>query len=235
MQVGLAEEWWSRSRDEAAHSDQRLSAAMLLAIALTTRGRYAEAEQMERQLLELQRRVLGREHPNTLTTTGNLAISLSSLGRHAEAERMQRELLRVQLRVLGAEHRDTLSTNGHLSASLSGQGKHVEAERMQRELLERQRAVLGAQHPDTMETTDNLAVALIGQGKHVEAELMRRELLEVQLQRQTTLSGMEQMHPQLLSMQQWAAGAGRENVGHMPFVVAAVGIFVAVMLRALLT
>ena len=89
---------------------------MLLAIALTTRGRYAEAEQMERQLLELQRRVLGREHPNTLTTTGNLAISLSSLGRHAEAERMQRELLRVQLRVLGAEHRDTLSTNGHLSA-----------------------------------------------------------------------------------------------------------------------
>ena len=190
---------------------------------------------MQRELLERQRAVLGAQHPDTMETTDNLAVALIGQGKHVEAERMQRELLDVEARVLGAEHYHTLRTTDNLSRSLSGQGRFAEAEQMQRDLLDVKRRVMGAEHPDTIETVGNLACSLSSQGKHAEAELMHRELLEVQLQRQTTLSGMEQMHPQLLSMQQWAAGAGRENVGYMPFVVAAVGIFVAVMLRALLT
>ena len=53
-------------------------------------------------------RVLGRDHRDTLVTTGNLAISLSGQGKHAEAAEIEREILIQRTRLLGAEHESTL-------------------------------------------------------------------------------------------------------------------------------
>jgi hypothetical protein len=86
-----------------------------LANSLGAHGKYAEAEQMQRELLDAQRRVLGPEHPHTLTTINNLASSLHGQGKHAEAEQMFRELLDVRRRVLGPEHPETLATVKNLA------------------------------------------------------------------------------------------------------------------------
>ena len=53
MQHGLAEEWWLRVRDQPAESKDRLAAASILASSLYGQGKYAEAEQMERELLDV--------------------------------------------------------------------------------------------------------------------------------------------------------------------------------------
>jgi hypothetical protein len=79
-------------------------------------GKHAEAEQNLREVLDVVRRVLGPEHPHTLTTMSNLATSLQGQGKHAEAEQMQRELLDMQRRVLGPEHSDTLATVSDLAS-----------------------------------------------------------------------------------------------------------------------
>ena len=71
---------------------------------------------MQHKLLDVRRRVLGPEHPQTLTTMGNLGCSLHGQGKYAEAETMQRELLDVQRRVLGPEHPDTLATVSNLAS-----------------------------------------------------------------------------------------------------------------------
>jgi hypothetical protein len=68
----------------------------------------SEAERIEREVLCASRRVLGEEHPDTLTSAGNLASSLSRQGKYAEAERIEREVLCASRRVLGEEHPDTL-------------------------------------------------------------------------------------------------------------------------------
>ena len=81
---------------------------------------------MEREVLEVRKRVLGPEHTDTLTTSDNLAISLSEQGKYAEAEQMQREVHAVQKRVLGAKHPHTLMTARNLAASRAEQGRHVE-------------------------------------------------------------------------------------------------------------
>ena len=65
---------------------------------------------MEREVLGVQRRVLGPEHPHTLTTMSHLACSLLGQGKHEDAEHMFRELLDMQRRVLGLEHPHTLAT-----------------------------------------------------------------------------------------------------------------------------
>ena len=83
MQRGLAEERWLRARDQPAESQDRLEAACNLADALGRQGKFAEAERMQQEVLDLRRRVLGPEHPNTLATVNNLASSDSLPARMA--------------------------------------------------------------------------------------------------------------------------------------------------------
>lgn len=44
-----------------------------------------------RRTLGLREKVLGREHPDTLTSMDNLAAALDDQGQHKEAERMHRQ------------------------------------------------------------------------------------------------------------------------------------------------
>ena len=53
------------------------------------------------EVLVVQKRVLGEEHPHTLS---NLALSLFNQGMFAEADEMERHVLAEQKRVLGEEH-----------------------------------------------------------------------------------------------------------------------------------
>ena len=59
---------------------------------------------MHKQVLELQQRVLGPEHPHTLTSMNNLGAALNSSGQHAEAAAMHKQVLELRQRVLGPEH-----------------------------------------------------------------------------------------------------------------------------------
>ncbi len=120
---------------QAAESAERLAAEGNLARSLLGQGKGVEAERVLRTLDEVQTRVLGEKHPDTLKTTAHLATSLSRQGKYAEAERIEREVLGAFTRVLGAEHPHTLTSAGNLALFLSRQGKYAEAEQMQRELL----------------------------------------------------------------------------------------------------
>ena len=70
---------------------------------------------MARQALAAQQRVLGPEHPDTLTSLSNLSNRLAELGQHQEAADMARQALAAQQRVLGPEHPDTLTSLSNLS------------------------------------------------------------------------------------------------------------------------
>jgi hypothetical protein len=61
-------------------------------------------------LLGARRRVLGEEHPDTLTSANDLAASLLLQGKYAEAEEMLQAVLAARRRVLGSVHPDALAT-----------------------------------------------------------------------------------------------------------------------------
>jgi hypothetical protein len=107
-------------------------------------------------VLGAQKRVLGAEHPSTLSSANNLAASLSNQGKYADAEPIQREVHEVRKRLLGAEHPKTLSTANNLAASLARQGEYVEAEQMLHAALASLQRVLGPTHPDTLQTACSL-------------------------------------------------------------------------------
>jgi hypothetical protein len=54
-----------------------------------------EAEQKQRQMLELKEKVLGKEHPSTLGRMNNLALVLGRQGKYEEAEQMHRQTLEL--------------------------------------------------------------------------------------------------------------------------------------------
>ena len=74
-----------------------------LADTLYLESRYSDAEKLERETLEIQKRVLGPEHPETLMTMYNLTCALNKTGSFVEAEALGRKTLDVRSRVLGPE------------------------------------------------------------------------------------------------------------------------------------
>ena len=142
-------------------------------------GKYAEAEKINRQALQLKEKVLGAKHPSTLVTMNNLAYVLGNQGLYAEAEQMHRQTLQLSEKVLGTEHPDTLRSIYNLASVLNNQGKYAEAEQMHQQTLQLREKVLGTEHPDTLNSMDNLALVLNNQGKYAEAEQMHRQALEL--------------------------------------------------------
>ena len=139
-------------------------------------GRSAESRPLRDQLLEMQKRVLGAEHPNTLQTMTVLAQSYLNQGRHAEAAAVSAEVLEIRQRVLGAEHAETLGTMRSLAQIYREQGRQAEVVKLGAESLEIQRRVLGPTHLQTLTALQILARAQESTGNLVAAEALLREL-----------------------------------------------------------
>ena len=68
-------------------------------------------------------RVLGEEHPYTLSAMANLASTYRDQGRSKEAEELDVKVMDARSRVLGVEHPDTLRTMANLAATYRNQGR----------------------------------------------------------------------------------------------------------------
>ena len=142
-------------------------------------GLYPRAESLYQRAIEIRRRVLGPEHPDTLRSMTSLANVLREEGRYAEAEKLIRETLNIRRRVLGPEHPDTLKSTNILATILDREGHYAEAEKLYRETLDVRRRVLGPEHPDTLASMNNLAGVLKSVGHSAEAEQLNRETLDL--------------------------------------------------------
>jgi tetratricopeptide (TPR) repeat protein len=143
-------------------------------------GQYSTAEITFRQVLLVQEKELGLEHPDTLQTLYRLADVLDQKGAYAEAENMIRKTIELREKVLGDENVATLRSMGILAVILGNQGMHAEADAIHRKTLEIKRKMLGEEHPETLWSMYNLAGTLDDQGKYAEAERMYRETLELE-------------------------------------------------------
>ena len=76
---------------------------------------------MKREVLEKMQKILGDEHPNTITAIANLAITLGDQGKLEEAAAMEREVLEKRRKILGDEHPDTITAMANLAAILGAQ------------------------------------------------------------------------------------------------------------------
>jgi hypothetical protein len=62
------------------------------------------------QVMETSRRVLGEEHPDTLSSMNNLAFALKEQHREGEAFELMAEYVRLRNQILGIMHPHALSS-----------------------------------------------------------------------------------------------------------------------------
>jgi len=142
-------------------------------------GLYPQTQKLLEKSLELRRRVLGPQHPDTLGTMKELGRTLRLEGQLAGSEKLLRETLASERRVLGPENPATMQCMVELANVLREQGHLSESEKLRVETLELQRRVLGPEHPDTLKSMNNLADILGQEGRLPEAEQLLREALEI--------------------------------------------------------
>ncbi|GAA1543619.1 FxSxx-COOH system tetratricopeptide repeat protein [Dactylosporangium maewongense] len=140
-------------------------------------GHIAKAVAAFEQILADRQRVLGENHPDTLTTRGNLADAYHDAGRIDEAIAVLQQLLTDQQRLVGDDDPNTLSTRGNLAVCHHAAGRVDQAVAAFEELLTDRRRVLGEYHPDTLTTRNNLADAYLDGGRTDEAVSALEQLL----------------------------------------------------------
>ncbi|KAL8662256.1 MAG: hypothetical protein Q9202_004861 [Teloschistes flavicans] len=144
------------------------------------KGNTAEAVQLSRTALEVNEKVYGHEHENTLASMGMLGSAYFRRGQWKQAEEFQVEAIEIRKRVLGKEHPDTLVSMGRLASLYLEQGCYKEAEELGEEVIEIEKRVLGEEHPDTLVSIGNLAFLNSKQGRYKEAEELGVKVLEIE-------------------------------------------------------
>ncbi|BEL05659.1 FxSxx-COOH system tetratricopeptide repeat protein [Actinoplanes sichuanensis] len=122
-------------------------------------GRLGPAATGFERALTDQRRVLGDDHPDTLTTRHNLALAHKEAGRLDEAISQYEQVLADRRRVLGEDDSGTLTTWHNLAYTYRAAGRLDEAISTYEHVLAGHRRVLGDDHPGTLTTQRNLADA----------------------------------------------------------------------------
>jgi tetratricopeptide repeat protein/TIR domain-containing protein/NB-ARC domain-containing protein len=143
------------------------------------RGSYEPARTLWSHELELRRRELGPEHPQTLTARSNVAEALRAQGDVEGARKLNDEVLDVQRRVLGPDHPSTLISMMIQAATLRALGDLARAHQLQEEVLDIQRRVLGPEHRNTLLSMSNLAEIRHAQGDLAGACKLQEETLAI--------------------------------------------------------
>jgi len=122
-------------------------------------------------------RVLGPDHPHTLTSQGNLAYAYQQAGRLDEAIPLLERTLAATEGVLGPDHPITLTAQNNLALAYLRANRLDEAIPLLERTLAATEGVLGPDHPHILTSQDNLASAYQQAGRLDEAiPLLERTL-----------------------------------------------------------
>jgi CHAT domain-containing protein/tetratricopeptide (TPR) repeat protein len=164
-----------KERDEVSRAERLHREARQL----EGRGRYRQAEKKWLEVLEIKRKVLGEEHPDTANSYQRVALCLGKQGKHADALRLHNKALAIRLQALGEEHPETAFCYSSVGVCLLHLGKPADALPLCHKALAIQRKTLGEDHPHTATCYNDLAGCLMEPGKLVEAHPLYEKALAI--------------------------------------------------------
>jgi len=89
-------------------------------------GEHQTARQLQSDTLNRLQRVLGADHPDTLTSASRLAADLRALGEYQQARALDEDALSRRRRVLGDDHPETVASANNLASDLRALGEPEE-------------------------------------------------------------------------------------------------------------
>jgi tetratricopeptide (TPR) repeat protein len=141
-------------------------------------GNVLDAERMAVEAMEVDKKVLGPQHKDTIRSMVMVGLAYGLRGRWDEAEKLFMEAMELGKKVLGAEHADTLTSMSELAAIYGYQGRWDEGEKLLLLVVETEKRTLGPEHPSTLHAVSNLAATFWKQGRLDQAAELFTEVID---------------------------------------------------------
>jgi eukaryotic-like serine/threonine-protein kinase len=137
------------------------------------------AKQTYERALEVDRRVLGEDHPRVAMHLQNLAVVAQNMGNPKQAEALYRDVIRRQERTYGGRHPETAVTKGNYGWLLQHEGRLAEAEPLLRDVVAVRLSLHGPDHYKVGYARVSLAMLLHEKGDLQGAESEFRQALAI--------------------------------------------------------
>jgi tetratricopeptide (TPR) repeat protein len=122
-------------------------------------------------------RILGPDHPDTLTARNHLAWAYETTGDLEEAISRYERTAADRMRILGPDHPDTLTSRHNLTWAYLSTGRLAEAISLGEEVLTDRERVLGPDHPAAIGICAVLSSAYAQAGRHEDAVSLGEQYL----------------------------------------------------------
>lgn len=121
---------------------------LAIARVLSKAYEWRAAEELVTWTIEESSKLVGKNHPNTITAMANLATLYCNQGRWTDAEVLDVKVLNARSIVLGKEHLDTITAMDDLAATYENLGRSEEAKVLVLKALKSRFEAFGDKHPD---------------------------------------------------------------------------------------
>ncbi len=142
----------------------RLLAAYNYALALYYDGKYQAAIELSKATLETQRKALGEDHTETLSTMNTLAMCYAAIGESKEALELYRTVAQTRREKEGEDDPDTLTAVNNLASAYQTDGQLERALSLLTGNLEKRLQIQGEDHRMTLLAMDRLGSIYIALG-----------------------------------------------------------------------
>jgi len=166
---------------DAAHAPETDVSHVLsdLAMVYTWQQQWVLAKQTHERALEIDRRLLGDDHPRVAMRLSNLAIVAQNMGDLQQAESLYREAIRRNEQTYGDRHPESAAAKGLYGLLLQREGRLPEAEALLRAALDTKLSLYGPDHYTVGYSRVSLAILLHDKGDLAGAESEFRQALAV--------------------------------------------------------
>ncbi|KAK6497455.1 hypothetical protein TWF481_011863 [Arthrobotrys musiformis] len=161
-------EFLEQSGEDASKKEDTLDIIHKIAVIFSSQGKYDEATEWHEKVLAGREKILGEDHPKTLTTINNIAGGLSYQGKYNEAMQWYERAFAGREKVLGSDNLDTVTTINDMAWVVGTLGKYDEALQWYERALAGEKA-LGKDHPAILVAVNDMALVFSKKGEYDEA------------------------------------------------------------------
>jgi tetratricopeptide (TPR) repeat protein/CHAT domain-containing protein len=165
-----------------AGSRQRLRRASAMAKQgefLCQQGQYQQALTLARPALEIQRQILGEEHPVYATSLNNLAFLYQSMSDYRKALPTQERGRELRKKLLGEEHPDYAATLNNLAELYREMGDYPKALPLCERARDLHKKLYGEEHPAYVTSLNNLGSVYDDMGDYAKAMALYEQAREL--------------------------------------------------------
>ena len=144
-------------------------------------GDYDRSEQLLRESLAMERRLLGEKHPDLALALNNLGLVLWRKGNLPAAELTFRQTLAMQHELLGDTHPDVANTLNNLACVLYDRGDVRGTLQAEGKALDTYRRLFPGDNPDVARILNRLGYWLTEDGQYAAAERDLQEALAMRM------------------------------------------------------